>query len=100
MLYGPYRCLPAQLLLWFVETDECRRPTVEHKLPLAPQWAAPTCKIFQSAGLGPTFVKASQLLSGLRGLLTVFKYDNIHMQNYFSNRFMDAVTDEKSKPYA
>lgn len=92
MFYGPYRCLPAQLLLWFVETDECRRPTVEHKLPLAPQCAAPTCEIFQSAGLGATFVNAIQLLPGLRGLLTAFKYDNFHIQSCFSNCFMDTVT--------
>lgn len=83
-----------------METDECGRPTVEHKLPLAPQWAAPTCKIFQSAGFGATFVKAIQLLPGLSGLLSAYKYDNFHMQSYFSNRFMDPVTGENSKPYA
>lgn len=69
-------------------------PTVEHKLPLAPQCAPPTCEIFQSAGLGATFANASQLLPGLRGLLTTFKYDNFHIQSCFSNCFMDTVTDD------
>lgn len=71
------------------------KPTVEHKLPFAPQCVVPTWKIFQSAAWGETFVDPSQRVPGMSSTLPAFKYGNFQMQSSFSHRFVEAVNEDE-----